>query len=92
MRKEPLKIAKELYFDPIKVVQFVNSKSTEIDHKTFIDLMEKNHFVEMNLLCGYEELDDSCPFLMLKSGKMVTSTATWNPLVFGMIFNHKLIV
>ena len=64
------------------------SDSTALEHKPLADMFEKNHFTNIHLITGFEEFSDEFEFLILKSGRMINSTKSWNPFIFALVYDH----
>lgn len=104
MKRDPVKINEILYMKPEECLRWISSRSNQNQHKNFIKLLEDNKFTLLYQLTGFDEcfVEDGFerdstdnnlePFLTLKSGRMVDSTQSWNPVVFGFVFDHVALV
>jgi len=88
MKREPPKVDEILFMQPEEVLKMVGSSSTPLQHKSFTDLLDKNHFTNIHLLTGYEQFEQDSEFFILRSGRMINSTRSWNPFVFALVFDH----
>lgn len=93
MKKEPMRIDEILYLRPQMLLQMIRHGSGVVQHKKFIEMIERNHFTDLHLIYGFDEIEESAKDfgdlkLVLKSGRTIDSTFYWNPIVFAYAFDH----
>jgi hypothetical protein len=54
MKKEPLKIDEIIYMRPQQLLQMIRQGTSGIQHKKFIELLERNQFVNLHLIYGFD--------------------------------------
>ena len=74
----------------------IDKDSTPKERKVFVDFIEKNQFYDIHNLVGRDEVKEMCkgeewlpPFLQLRSGRPMTSTQSWNPLTYALMFGFS---
>ena len=80
-------------------LKLVAEKATGDDQKEFVKILSSNSkFIDLQNICGYDMVaeasakDPDEAFFLLKSGRAISSTITWNPVVFAFLFDHQEVI
>lgn len=93
-REKPFEMDEVLYMNTEEVARWVQPYASKGNIKKFIDLIQKNHFTDMYKIFGadgpamHQKDTGQPPFFKLRSGKLVSCSRGWNPLVYAFVFDH----
>ena len=99
MRRKDKPIDQRLYLNMPPFLKLVTAEATAADQKEFVQILSSNSkFIDLHHICGYDMVaearakDPDEAFFLLKSGRAISSTATWNPVVFAFLFDHQDVI
>ena len=56
MKKEPMKIDEILFMRPQMLLQMIRQGSSVVQHKKFIEMVERNQFTDIHMIYGFDEV------------------------------------
>ena len=93
-REKPKEIDELFYLNPEEVARWVQPHASKGNVKKFLELIQKNDFTDMYQIFGGDgpamqvSQTGQPPYYKLRSGRLVSCTRGWNPLVYAFLFDH----
>ena len=94
LKRNPPYIEQILYLKPEHLLVYISGDKTDNleQHQHFISTIQKNNFYDLHKIVGYQGGTDLFGLLTLKSGRPVSTSSSWNPVIFAFLYDHTAVI